>query len=410
MATMRWVDNWVGVPVCFILGLVATFARRVLPQRPRRVTGTGMLAVFKFFGLGSIMEATPLLRAIRQRYPQSRVAFVTFAGNAGLVKRLNVCTDLRVLRTGSLFQFLADVLRLVLWLRRNRVEAVLDLEFFSKFSTLLSFFSGSRVRIGFHLNDFWRRSLVTHPVYFNYFRHITDIFAQAGRHLDVRITDARLLPAEVPAEALVSARQSLEAASQGTQAEWLGVNVNAGDMCFERRWPLERFGEVLRTLLERRPNLRLALTGSPAERPYVESLLKCLPEELHARVLVAAGVWSLDEFLAALTLLDGYLTIDSGPMHLAAAQGAPIVSLWGPGRPDFYCPRVERFGALFADYPCSPCLYMFTSFEGMWCGHEGWCMLEIQPQEVLEATEAMLDESARRKATPAATTNRMESA
>jgi ADP-heptose:LPS heptosyltransferase len=147
----------------------------------------------------------------------------------------------------------------------------------------------------------------------------------------------------------------------------------------------------------------VALTGSPSERPYVLSLLNCLPEALHGRVLVAAGLWSLDEFLAAMTLMDGYLTIDSGPMHLAAAQGAPIVSLWGPGRPDFYRPRVERFRALFADYPCSPCLYMFTSFEGMWCGHQGWCMLEIQPQEALAAATAMLDESASRRADHAAT-------
>ena len=49
---------------------------------------------------------------------------------------------------------------------------------------------------------------------------------------------------------------------------------------------------------------------------------------------------------------------------------------------------------MYADYPCSPCLYMFTTFEGMWCDHEAWCMQALDVSAVVEATEAMLDASA----------------
>jgi ADP-heptose:LPS heptosyltransferase len=77
-------------------------------------------------------------------------------------------------------------------------------------------------------------------------------------------------------------------------------------------------------------------------------------------------------------------------MHLAAAQGAPLVSLWGPGRPEFYAPRVARHEIIYESYPCSPCLYMFTTFEGMWCGHEGWCMQAIATAKVLAAVERTL--------------------
>ena len=111
----------------------------------------------------------------------------------------------------------------------------------------------------------------------------------------------------------------------------------------------------------------------------------------------------MDTFIAGLTLMDGILTNDSGPMHLAAAQGTPIVSLWGPARPGFIAPKADNLRVLYANYRCSPCVNMFTSFEGMWCNHEAWCMLEIRPEQALEAAAAMLDESAaRRKAAPAA--------
>jgi len=68
----------------------------------------------------------------------------------------------------------------------------------------------------------------------------------------------------------------------------------------------------------------------------------------------------------------------------------PLVSLWGPGRPDFYAPRCPHHRVIYCDYPCSPCLYMFTTFQGMWCNHEGWCMEAIEPPVVLEAVEAIL--------------------
>jgi ADP-heptose:LPS heptosyltransferase len=84
-------------------------------------------------------------------------------------------------------------------------------------------------------------------------------------------------------------------------------------------------------------------------------------------------------------------------MHLAAAQKVPIVSVWGPTRPAFFAPRADHQQILWQDYPCSPCVGMFTTFEGMWCNHEAWCMLEIEPGTVIEAVETMLTESPARR-------------
>jgi ADP-heptose:LPS heptosyltransferase len=394
---MRWVDHWMGLPLCFLCGLLALAARRIGPGRPRTITGRRPIAVFKFFGLGSIMEATPLLRAIRQRHPEAPLVFVTFDSMAGLVRRLGICTHVRVLRTGSPFQFAWDCLAALHWLRARRVEAVVDLEFFSKFSTLMSFLSGAHIRVGYHLNEFWRHSLVTRPIYFNYFHHIIEVFCEAGRQLDVELTDHRISRLETPPEALGRARESLLAAGWSEGRPLLGVNVNAGELCHERRWPIDRFAWVVEQLLRQRPELFVAVTGAPSEKAYSAQLVEHLPADLRPRAFLAAGAWDLDAFVAGLSLMDGFLTNDTGPMHLSAAQGTPIVSLWGPARPGFIAPRAERLRVLYANYRCSPCVNMFTSFEGMWCGHEGWCMLEIQPQEALDAVAAMLDEAAQRR-------------
>ncbi|HUT56552.1 MAG TPA: glycosyltransferase family 9 protein [Phycisphaerae bacterium] len=398
LGRMRWVDHWVGLPACFVFGLLATALRKVLPERNRQVTGTRPLAILKFFGLGSIMEATPLLRAIRRRYPQARLIFVTFHETGALVRRLGICTDVRVIRTSSPVRFVLDCLRTIIWLRGQRVEAVVDLEFFSKFSTLMTFLSGAHVRIGYHLNEFWRRSLVTHPIYFNYFRHITDVFDEAGLQMDVTIEDTTISRLDVGEEARRQAAESLRSVGWSENSILLGVNVNSGELCHERRWPIERFAQVVQTVMQDRPELRVVLTGAPSERRYVSSLLDHLPASLHGRIFNAAGVWSLEAFIASLPLMDGLLTNDSGPMHLAASQGTPMVSLWGPARPGFIAPRVDNMRVIYRDYRCSPCVNMFTSFEGMWCNHEGWCMQAIETPEVLSAVREMLAEvHARRK-------------
>jgi len=77
-------------------------------------------------------------------------------------------------------------------------------------------------------------------------------------------------------------------------------------------------------------------------------------------------------------------------MHIAAAAGVPLVSLWGPGRPQFFAPHGPRHTVLYADYACSPCLYMFTAFEAMWCRGQAWCMQALEVETVAGAVDALL--------------------
>ena len=393
LGPMRWVDHWLGLPMCGLVGFLVTILRRIGLTRSRRIAGDRAIAVFKFFGLGSITEATPMLRAIRQRYPHARLAFVTFEANETLVRRLGICTDVRVIRTRSPFHFVLDVFRQVIWMHWRRVEAVVDLEFFSKFSTLLAFFSGARVRVGFHLNDFWRYSLVTHPVYFNYYRHLTDVYRQVAGRLDTDVTDHELTRVDPGDDARRSVDRFLRDHGWTPETPLLGVNVNAGDLCLERRWPIERFAVLVERLLERYSDLRILLTGSPDERAYVMSLVERLSAAARERVIVAAGPWSLDGFLASLPLLAGFVTGDTGPMHFAAAEGVPMVSIWGPSRPAFYAPQLPNHRCVYTDYHCSPCVCMFTTFEAMWCQHEAWCMQDVAVDAVLEAVVEMLSAS-----------------
>ncbi|HTM58468.1 MAG TPA: glycosyltransferase family 9 protein [Candidatus Udaeobacter sp.] len=387
---MKAVDLWIGLPLCTALGLVVSVRRRFFPRPARPIREDGTLVVSKFFGIGTILEATALLAAIRERYPRARLVFLTFKANEDLIRRLDLCTDVRVIRTRSPILFAVDTLRHVIWMRTRDVDAAVDLEFYSKFSTLMSVLGGARMRVGYHLNAFWRSSLLTHPVYFNYYRHVTSIFAQAGSRIDVPVLNNGLRPLPVDEGARARVQETLRRQGMEGELRLIGINVNAGELSLERRWPIERFAWVAESLLARHPDVRVLFTGAPGEAGYVRTAYDRLSEPARARAMVTAGVWTLDEFIAALGSMACFISNDSGPMHVAAAQGVPLVTLWGPSRPDSWAPPAKHHEILYENYPCSPCIHMFTTYEGMWCRHEGWCMQAIAGKPVLDAVERVL--------------------
>src|SRR5712664_308091 len=92
-------DRLVAAPVAVVCNGLARLAGWILrrdhsidPRKTRRIV------VSKLVGMGSIIQATPLLRALKQRFPQARLTFLTLEGNRGLVERLDgvdeiVCLD-----------------------------------------------------------------------------------------------------------------------------------------------------------------------------------------------------------------------------------------------------------------------------------------------------------------------------
>lgn len=389
MKRMKAIDHWLGLPLCAALGAAVKLAARIaprrrdIPARPRRIL------VMKFFGLGSLVLAGPMLRAIRRRYPDSKLIFLTFDATAAIVRRMGVCDEVRQIRTNGLLPFATDVLRHLARFAQERVDLCVDLEFFSKFSTLMSVFSAAPVRVAFYLNTFWRSSLVTHPVYYNYYRHISEAYNDAARALDAPVTDPQPLRLEIDASLTDRCREKLRAAGWNGADRLVAVNVNAGELSFERRWPLERFAALVSALCAR-PGVQPVLTGAPHEAPYVAQLVDRLPPDARARVLNLAGKLGFDEFIASMDLYDFLITGDSGPLHLAYAQGLDTISLWGVTRPSFYGPIVGNHSTFYDQLPCSPCLNMFTSEVGQWCDHRADCMRRIETASVLETVDAYL--------------------
>lgn len=135
----------------------------------------------------------------------------------------------------------------------------------------------------------------------------------------------------------------------GGNASWVGLNPGAFYGA-AKRWLPERYAAV-GAILARHTGARIAILGTAAERSLGESIASAL--RLPARNL--CGETRLPELLGVLSRLSLLVTNDSGPMHLAAALGVPLVAIFGPSDWRETAPRSERQRLVRQDVHCSPC-------------------------------------------------------
>jgi len=381
--TMRAIDRFAGVPLCWIAGLLNRVLRRShfqLPSSPRTVL------VIKFFGMGSVLLSTSFLSLMLQRLPGVRIVYLTFSSNRDVLQLSGLPVEIITISDSSLSSFMASTILAIRWLRAEAIDVVFDLEFFSKYSTLLSVLSGARSRVGFDLPVWWRRSNLTNPVALEHSAHVTRLFLRQLQALGIQHagTTGNI---ELAASAQDKASMERKLGLQGSSSEVICVNINAGETSLERRWRPHRFVEVAVELARQDPQRRIYFIGDSRERRYVEAALRSV-EHRSEQLRNCSGDLSLGELVALFQRSSLLITNDSGPMHLAAAAKIRVVALFGPESPVFYGPA-GNVKALYKALSCSPCLNIYNAKQ-FTCPYNTRCMEEISTQEVLAAVESLL--------------------
>jgi ADP-heptose:LPS heptosyltransferase len=366
---MRRIDGLVGNLVCSILATVkqvaTPFAR---PRGPIK-----KVAVMKFFGMGSIVVASPSLAALRDLYPGAELHFVTFKSNRELLSILGVADVVHTVDPSSPVAFARSTLAVVRALRAADIDLALDLEFFAKFPLALSSLASIRKKAGFYLQaEGWRRTLLDTRGVYNHYFHTRDIFLSlvyllatddpyflgfreyAARYRYPRFTASQLERAGL--------RKKLGARLPAGD-ELIVINPNTSpDLAPEaRKWPEARYAELADRLLRERPRARVAFIGAPAEKSYVERVAAQVAPELRARAYSLAGELTLRELLVLLAEATLVVSNDSGPMHLACLCDAPTVGLFFADSPTLFAPIGTHARAV------APALYsipLFTVYNG----------------------------------------------
>jgi lipopolysaccharide heptosyltransferase II len=193
-------------------------------------------------------------------------------------------------------------------------------------------------------------------------------------------------PRTAPARLEISPEERRKASESlaGHRRPLVGIHVSGGRAI--KQWEPERFAELASRLIRTR-GAGIVLTGTTADRPLVDKVAGALAK---AAVIDLAGALDLPTLAAVLERLDVFVTGDTGPMHVAAAVGVPIVAVFGPSDPARYAPRDPMHRVVRVDLPCSPCNRIRRPPERC-VGHTPDCLTGIDVEMVYRAVEATLD-------------------
>jgi len=392
VARMRLLDRWVGVPACVAL----TLYRRVSDAVFRRPSAPPRRILFvKLAEQGATVLADSALRSAAEKVGRENVFAIVFAQNRFILDLLDVMPRENVItvRTTGLPRFALDILGAIRRMRRERIDAAIDFEFFARSSAILSFLSGARLRVGLHSyaeEGPYRGDLMTHRLLYNPFMHASQVFNSLVDALDLEAsrlptldrvpradTDPSPFRPDASELADVEAIVRRELGDCRDLPPLILLNANSGDLLPLRRWPRERYLDLARRLLERYPEVCIAFTGSPDEAQEAAAIAA---EVGSPRCISLGGKTTLRQLLVLYCLADVMVTNDSGPVHYAALTPMNVVALFGPETPAVFGPRTPRSDIFWAGIACSPCV---NAFNNRWTAcTDNVCMQRIGADDV----------------------------
>ncbi|MCX7766181.1 MAG: lipopolysaccharide heptosyltransferase II, partial [Candidatus Sumerlaeia bacterium] len=147
-----------------------------------------------------------------------------------------------------------------------------------------------------------------------------------------------------------------------------------------KRWLPERYAEVA-SHLHLKHRARIVITGTAQERPIANTIVELAQIK---QIYNLAGKITLRQLIALLSMLDIYITNDSGAMHIAAALDTPIVAIFGSTDWITTAPYSRRAIIVRKDTECAPCLLRE-------CPTDHRCMTAIEVRDVITAVEEQLE-------------------
>ena len=354
---------------------------RIIPPRPPISSNTRKILFIKFWGMGSIILSEPALRWLRKKYPEAEIHYLTLEQNRDLLAMIPAVDRVHCLPFRGPLGFLFQSIVLMRQLRRERYSLVFDAEFFVHYSALLAcLVKGERI-IGFTRTRSVKERLFDVRVPFRNHLHTSEQFLRLVQK------DLGAGPTPFPRLLLPQGNQSSPWHRAKDHRPYVVLNINAGPLALERRWPRERFAELAAALLKSY-SYDLVLVGSKPERRYVAPLQEALL--FPSRVRNYTGKLNLLELAHLIRRALLMISNDSGPLHMAAALGVPVVGFYGPETPATYGPVSRRKLVFYSDLWCSPCMSLDKA-KTVTCINDLACMKHIESQYVIRRVFEFID-------------------
>ncbi len=347
------------------------------------------ILIVKTSAIGDVIHTLPALNCLRRHYPEARIDWlVEEAASEAVIGHRAVDRVLvsrrkswiKLIKSGRFLAAGRDFYRLVRELRATRYDLLLDFQGLLK-SGIFVFWARARRKVGFgpgmeHAEASW--------LFLNE-RLPPVAMDQHAIQRELQLLAAIGIPCQEVAFAFPvrdedqkQVRRRL--AKLGAEPSEPLVAINPLTTWPSKHWLNERFAAVADRLVEM--GVRVVFTGGLGEAPVIAEKIIAVMRH-RDKAINLAGRTSLKELAALYGMVRVVVTTDTGPMHVAAAMGAPVVALFGPTAPWRTGPYGDKHRVLRAGLACSPCFKRECAF-----GHE--CMFKLGVDRVMTEIKSLL--------------------
>jgi len=350
----------------------------VKPQTPS-TNGSGLkILILKPSSLGDVVLALPVLRLLKRQFPNSKIYWWIDSNLAGLLEGDPDLEGLvRFARQGWAGpRYWGELLSSIRWMQAQAFDWVIDLQGLMR-SGLFAWLANGGLTIG--LDDSREGAAAFYDVIVRTpsHSHALDSYLAVLPALGVTVDwNFAWLPERPEVAATVRNKWGLH------EGRW--VILQPGARWINKRWPAEHYARLLGLAAIARPDIRFAVLGSGEDQPLANVITAAAP----GRCLDLTGKLSLPEMVECIRLSELMVTNDTGPMHVAAAQGKPVVALFGPTEPSWTGPYGQLEHVMQLALPCVPCRKSDCTYV-----KEFECLRGIPPEAVFKAVLARLKSS-----------------
>ena len=329
------------------------------------------ILLIKPSSMGDIVHAMPTCAAIRRAYPKARLTWLVKREWAGLVERIE-----GVDRVWPVDSTLIGWLSQVSPLRAEHFDLVIDLQGLLR-SAAIGWLSGSPLLVGFtngrEGSPWFYSKLVPVP---SLEMHAVDRYLLVAKAVGAVAFGTPEFCFRIPQSDHDQVDRLLSRSGVAPGTSWVAMNVSA--RWPTKRWPAESFAEVA-DRLQQEGYGSVVLIGGPNERAEVATVTG----QMKTPAIDLTGATTVGLLPALLRKASLLITNDSGPMHIAAVVGTPVVALFGPTSALLTGPYGAGHSVLTGNVSCRPCFSRTCSnvlpLE---------CLRAVSPEQVLTAARA----------------------
>ena len=346
------------------------------------------------FGAGDVLFSTPVVRALKQRYPDSFIGYLCNREVEALLKENPAIDELffytrgdfKKIRRKSYIRYVKTFFKALNTLRARKFDLVVDLSLVNQYSFIF-WLIGIKKRFGF---DYKKRGrFLTDKILVNSFKHKHVVKFYRDLLFKLGISDfkeeTQLFLADFNKQWGDSfwEKQNL---ADGQLLVGLAAFGGAswGQNAASKQWPLERFARVAKRIIERY-QAKIIIFGTAQDKESGNTLEKAIDDE---NVINVTGQTTLGQLAALISRLNIFIGNDSGPLHIACALKIKTISIFGPVDHRVYGPVGDRQHnvMLYKDINCRPC---YKNFKTPDCKTMN-CLLAISENDVWKAVETLL--------------------